>query len=1442
MASGVFSINVDNTSGTSDTYANWMTNPTNNIKAGVTYTYVIEVLTFDASNNKATFNIGKTSTSENIQLSKAAVDVTSTGTYFLTLTGIEADSYKYMSRDFLTIGSGNYVNTTFRVSLFGGTVNESNYSYVPSGETLTSELPTPTRAGYTFAGWYNGSTKVESTTVVTATSDHTLTAGWSVNTYNVEFNANDGDGSMESLTYVYDQAYTLPRNTFTRTGYSFAGWNTKANGTGTSYEDEAEVKNLTAEASGTVTLYAQWTINSYNVTLKFTIDGVDATQEQLSQYGVSANLKVGATTNSGILSYNQAVNYGTTVQITGVTYNDQQFEVTYDKTAHTVGIDGVELTIELTTIEYQLSIQNGYYYVTNDVTVQFNLPGCSEEVIELDADLLKGSVTHKYTLTPVTVTMAIKEYEVSGRTYRVALNNVIQDCVNEENVIQLTFDWIPTSDKTLSWHIREYFNVNVITDEGVESATYSYTAPTNTSGGSIDVDGILYNGTIHTLTATVKTGYTFTGWYVGDTLIETDAITAVYNWNKTITQDYTITAKATLNAYKVTFDANGGTASETSRTVNYGSAYGTLPTAERTGYTFNGWYYEGTKVESTTIMDLTEDHTLTASWTPISYEICYMGNGATGGTMSNSTHTYDIAKNLTANAYERKYTVTYNYNGNGTANSTATANYTFAGWSWEEGIKTVKHADQESVKNLRDTSGTYYLFAQWTGGSVILPNPTRTGYTFKGWANASGDIVGLGGDSYTPTANETLTATWEINTYTATIKFNNKLDAPIHDTDLTIIVSGGTLSKTTIGYGEEITWSSTYGTEPLSFTLTRTNTYYDYHIETSVDTDGDGENDSWPAGTNTLSSNKLDWIPNSNKTYTFMVIEYFSFDAESGTGIVENGAQAKGDWHRTSYSSNPQQEFQGAGITFQVTAEDILTGYTWDGWYNGNTKVSSDMTYIYCTRGNPGGTGLCQNIVLEAKATLNTYTVQVNLTPAGFGTLNENETLVTLTVPHGAEVSATSNVLTIGSETITATPTGANAEWTYKFKNWSTLVDEITGDITFTANFERVKNQYTVTIVSNNETYGKVDIPSVIVDYGTAISVSDNIVTIGDNTITATATTSTSEYTYTFVSYTGVVDTVTQNITITANFKCEVQIIIEAIGGDENEFGVAVYGADGLTLIAKHTETFLLETQKEYTLKVFSEMLADEANNDYQVVKVSVDETFKFARNSLQGLSETTIFGNTLTSKMTIKFEYLTAYLLKVSETSKIAGLTIETNKDGSIMSATNGYIVVDGTEVSFKVNNTPTGAEVYTYTGLKYVKKTGDKTFVSNTIGANGGSDIKRTSYTHNNDYVNDVDIGTYEYTITSGVEISEIEVQLVLSKVVEINATIITGGTITLTSETGFNKVIDKSTTSVILYTGVWTVTAMPEGMTLETLKEIFAGYEVKLNASGYVTVKVE
>ncbi|MBO4677098.1 MAG: InlB B-repeat-containing protein, partial [Oscillospiraceae bacterium] len=77
----------------------------------------------------------------------------------------------------------------------------------------------------------------------------------------VTFNANGGTGEMEAQPVTMGEEATLPKNGFTRTGYTFVGWNTKADGSGTAYTDKAKV-NLTENT----VLYAQWKVDQHTIT------------------------------------------------------------------------------------------------------------------------------------------------------------------------------------------------------------------------------------------------------------------------------------------------------------------------------------------------------------------------------------------------------------------------------------------------------------------------------------------------------------------------------------------------------------------------------------------------------------------------------------------------------------------------------------------------------------------------------------------------------------------------------------------------------------------------------------------------------------------------------------------------------------------------------------------------------------------------------------------------------------------------------------------------------------------------------------------------------------------------------------------------------------------------------------------------------------------------
>ena len=144
----------------------------------------------------------------------------------------------------------------------------------------------------------------------------------------------------------------------------------------------------------------------------------------------------------------------------------------------------------------------------------------------------------------------------------------------------------------------------------------------NLDGGTItsNVSGVYSRKASVTLGTPTKTGYDFSKWQItaGDSTLSGNKLTIG-------TTDTTIKAIYTAKKYTVTYNANGGTVSGTSKSVTYNAKYGTLPTPKRAGYSFLGWYTAktgGSKITETTIVKITSNQTIYAQWkeTLITYE------------------------------------------------------------------------------------------------------------------------------------------------------------------------------------------------------------------------------------------------------------------------------------------------------------------------------------------------------------------------------------------------------------------------------------------------------------------------------------------------------------------------------------------------------------------------------------------------------------------------------------------------------------------------------------------------------------------------------------------------------------------------------------------------------------------------------------------------------
>ena len=157
---------------------------------------------------------------------------------------------------------------TLNFDATGGTLP----SYMESSVQATSRSVcdfsniVPTKTGYIFKGWYLSTNPdatedpiVEYAPNIANTPNKTVTfyAKWEPITYTVVFDGNSADASsMDPQEFKYDESKALNQNTIVRTGYTFTGWNTNADGTGQGYSDEETVTNLVSQDNGSITLYA----------------------------------------------------------------------------------------------------------------------------------------------------------------------------------------------------------------------------------------------------------------------------------------------------------------------------------------------------------------------------------------------------------------------------------------------------------------------------------------------------------------------------------------------------------------------------------------------------------------------------------------------------------------------------------------------------------------------------------------------------------------------------------------------------------------------------------------------------------------------------------------------------------------------------------------------------------------------------------------------------------------------------------------------------------------------------------------------------------------------------------------------------------------------------------------------------------------------------------
>lgn len=530
-----------------------------------------------------------------------------------------------------------YAHWTATKRSYTATFN-GNGGSTPSPSSITKEyntalgtLPTCTRTGYTFLGWYtasSGGTKISTTTVVT--KDITYYAQWSINSYTLTFNPNGGTVTPTSKDLEYNSAYgTLPtptRASDAQYTYTFAGWYTAATG-GT------QVTAATKMAAKDTTVYAHWTSNTRSYTVSY--------------------------------------------QTTYGTLNRTSQSVAYNSKG------SCTLTMPNNTAEFTYTFV-GWYTAANGGGTKVG----SELILETPA--IKGTVTYY-----AYVTRSTKSYThtfnangggtVSPATITKAYNTALGTLPTVSRTGYTFVGWFDTSAASGGTQATTTTKVTGTKTWYARWSINSYTFTFDKNGGNTPSATTItkeYNTAIGTLPTCTRNAdntymYSFAGWFDtsassgGTQLTTATKVTSNKTWYARWTSTY--------KNYTVTWNGNGGTPSQSSSSFYYNDALGTLPTATRTGYTFKGWSTSASgSVNVSTTTKVTGNVTYYAVWQINSYTLTV--TAGTGGTVSGGgTYNYGATATLKATPSAGYHFVKWsdgNTNASRTVTVTGNATYT----------------------------------------------------------------------------------------------------------------------------------------------------------------------------------------------------------------------------------------------------------------------------------------------------------------------------------------------------------------------------------------------------------------------------------------------------------------------------------------------------------------------------------------------------------------------------------------------------------------------------------------------------------------------------------------------------------------------------------------------------------------------------------------------
>jgi uncharacterized repeat protein (TIGR02543 family) len=542
----------------------------------------------------------------------------------------------------------------------------------------------------------------------------------------VTFHGNGAtSGSMDPQ--VANTPTNLTLNTFTRTGYSFNGWNTQPTGVGgTAYANGASY-NFSAD----IDLYAQWTLLPPAAFSKLTpanaATGV-STSPTLTWQASSSGMpsaQAGSPKLAPVLIYEYcydmtndsacagwtSVSESTSVRVTGLSKNTTYF---WQVRAHNAAGDTYAnnstywsfttaeaptvTTTAATGITTTDAVLNGNFNANDsDTTIMFDYGLTTSSYIRV--------TVNSYTLTGHTVT-----------PYGVAVANLTPGTLYHFRAIGQNAGGTTYGD-----------DLTFTTTAASHTVTFHGNSST---GGSMSAQSA-NTTTPLTSNAFTRTGYTFANWA---TQPGGGGTSYANNANYNFLADIDLYAQWTANTYTVTFDAQGGsTPDPISKVVMYDAAYGTLATTSRVDYTLNGWFTAssgGTQVTAATLVATASDHTLFAHWTQntTTHEISLFSGW---NLVSFDLHPVDTSIAAVLSSIDGKYNLVYAWDATGASSGSG---------NWLKYDPTGQ-AYQNSLHNLDEKMG--FWIHMTAGGTLQVTGTVIVSSSIDLWDNVGGwNLVG----------------------------------------------------------------------------------------------------------------------------------------------------------------------------------------------------------------------------------------------------------------------------------------------------------------------------------------------------------------------------------------------------------------------------------------------------------------------------------------------------------------------------------------------------------------------------------------------------------------------------------------------------------------------------------------------------------------------------